>query len=93
MTDAILPHQTPQPDRRACKRPRLAPFVVDATRLARLLCASVRSVRAWDSAGKLPAPIRIGGRVVWRLNEIRAWLAAGAPDRDSWAAMRDAGRR
>ena len=41
----------------------------------------------WDAAGKLPAPIRIGGRVVWRVAEIRAWLAAGAPDREAWAAM------
>jgi len=61
--------------------------VVDARLLSKLLCASIRTVRTWDAAGKLPAPIRIGGRVVWRLDEIRAWLNAGAPDRETWTAM------
>jgi len=62
--------------------------VVDARRLAKLLCAGIRTVRTWDAAGKLPAPIRIGGRVVWHLDEIRAWLNAGAPDRETWTAIR-----
>lgn len=69
------------------RRRRLSPLVVDARRLAKLLCAGIRTVRTWDAAGKLPAPIRIGGRVVWRVAEIRAWLAAGAPDRETWAAI------
>ena len=60
------------------------PLVVDARRLARLLCCGIRTVRTWDSAGRLPAPLRIGGRVVWRVDEIRGWLAAGAPCRDVW---------
>lgn len=63
------------------------PLVVDARRLAAMLCAGIRTVRTWDAAGKLPAPIRIGGRVVWRVSEIRAWLDAGAPDRATWAAI------
>lgn len=66
------------------------PLVVDARRLAALLSAGVRTVRTWDSAGRLPAPVRIGGRVVWRTEEIRAWLEAGAPDRSTWEALRAA---
>jgi predicted DNA-binding transcriptional regulator AlpA len=72
------------------KRRKFSRLVVDAKRLAKLLCAGVRTVRTWDAAGKLPAPIRIGGRVVWRVDEIRAWLDAGAPDREKWAAIRAA---
>jgi predicted DNA-binding transcriptional regulator AlpA len=88
MPDTIsLPFGTVSPVR---KRRPLSPLVVDARRLAKLLCAGVRTVRTWDASGKLPAPIRIGGRVVWRVNEIRAWLAAGAPDRETWAAVRAA---
>ena len=64
-----------------------SPLVVDARRLAAMLCAGIRTVRTWDAAGRLPAPLRIGGRVVWRSDEIRAWLAAGAPDRETWAAL------
>lgn len=69
------------------------PLVVDARRLAKLLDAGVRTVRTWDAAGKLPAPVRLGGKVVWRLDEIRDWLAAGAPRRDEWQARRVAARK
>ena len=84
----VLPLRPVAPDPPARKRRKLSPLVVDAKRLAKLLCAGVRTVRAWDAAGKLPAPIRIGGRVVWRVDEIRAWLAAGAPDRETWDARK-----
>ncbi len=77
------------------KRRKVSPLVADAKRLARLLCVGVRTVRTWDAAGKLPAPIRIGGRVVWILGGnigIRAWLAAGAPPRDEWEKRKSLGR-
>lgn len=86
----VLPLHSAAPAPRSSKRRKLLPFVVDAKRLAKLLCAGVRTVRTWDAAGKLPAPIRIGGRVVWLMSEIRAWLAAGAPDRETWVAIRAA---
>ena len=66
----------------------LTPLIVDAKRLAGLLGQSLRTIRTWDAAGKLPQPLRIGGRVVWRLAEIRAWLEAGAPNRTTWMAQR-----
>jgi predicted DNA-binding transcriptional regulator AlpA len=70
------------------RRRRLVPFVVDARRLARLLCCGLRTIRAYDAAGKLPEPIKLAGRVLWRVDEICAWLRAGAPDRSTWTAMR-----
>ncbi len=69
------------------------PLVVDARRLAKLLGAGVRTVRTWDAAGKLPSPVRLGGKVVWRADEIRDWLAAGAPRREEWQARRAAARK
>jgi predicted DNA-binding transcriptional regulator AlpA len=81
------------PARKNSRRNRIPPFVADAERLARLLCAGKRTIRTWDAAGKLPAPIRLGGRVVWRVDEIRAWLRAGAPDREQWEALKAARRR
>ena len=88
-----LPLRIPVSDPLARKHRRPLPLVVDARRLARLLCCGIRTVRTWDSAGKLPKPIRIGGRVVWRVAEIRAWLAAGAPNRDVWEARKAASRK
>ena len=67
------------------------PLVVDAKALAKLLGSGLRTVRAWDAAGKLPTPVRLGGRVVWILNGpsgIREWLEAGAPKRDDWESRR-----
>ena len=90
----VLPLRSSVTDPHAArKRQHPLPLVVDARRLARLLCAGIRTVRTWDAAGKLPAPIRIGGRVVWRMDEIRAWLAADAPNRDEWEACKLASRK
>lgn len=84
----VLPLRIPVADPPAA--PAAPPLVVDARRLAAMLCAGVRTVRTWDAAGKLPKPLKIGGRVVWLVSEIRAWLDAGAPDRETWEARRAA---
>ena len=85
---------TQPPDESAARVDRVdtqtEPLVADARRLAVLLGSGVRTVRTWDASGKLPKPIRIGGRVVWRVVEIREWLAAGAPDRATWEARKTA---
>lgn len=83
----VLPFRSVAPDSLA---PSGAPLVVDAKALAKLLGLGVRTIRTHDAAGKLPAPVRIGGRVVWRVAEIRDWLDAGAPDRETWEARRAA---
>ena len=87
-----LPLRPVNPGSPTRKRRRLSPLVVDARRLTKLLSCGLRTVRTWDAAGKLPAPVRIGGRVVWVVAEIRAWLAAGAPSRDEWAALKASAR-
>ena len=77
------------------RRPIL-PLVADARLLTKLLRVGIRTVRTWDTAGKLPKPIRIGGRVVWNLKGkwgLRAWLAAGAPHRDEWEARKAAAKK
>lgn len=80
------------PDPPARKRRRkFSPLVVDAKRLAKLLCVGLRTIRTLDAAGKIPRPIRLAG-VRWRVREIRAWLEAGAPNRDEWEARIAASR-
>lgn len=86
----VLPLRAAAREPLAPKRPRKLPrLVVDAKRLAKLLGLGVRTIRTHDAGGKIPAPIRIGGRVVWSIDEIRAWLRAGAPDRATWTAIRN----
>ncbi len=65
------------------------PLAVDAQQLGRMLGLSVRTVRTMDSAGRLPRPVKLNGTSVrWLVNEVREWLAAGAPDRATWEASK-----
>ena len=63
-------------------------LALSADGLAQMLGVSLRHVRRMDSSAKLPRPIRLGASVRWTVAEIEAWLAAGAPDRRTWQAMK-----
>ena len=64
----------------------IEPLAVDAAGVARLFSVGLRSIRRWDSSGKLPRGYSIGKRKLWRVNDLRAWAAAGFPDRRTFAA-------
>ena len=64
----------------------LEPLVVNSTGLARLLGVSKASVERLHAGAQLPRPVRLGRCVRWPVAEIQAWLAAGGPDRKTWAA-------
>ena len=38
--------------------------------------------------GLIPKPRRLGGGVLWSYEELRAWIAAGCPDRLTWETMK-----
>jgi predicted DNA-binding transcriptional regulator AlpA len=41
------------------------------------------------SMGRVPAPVRLGSRAPrWIIAELRAWLAAGCPDRETWDRLK-----
>ncbi len=56
---------------------------------AALCSTSVRTWRIWGTSGKIPRPIYIGRIPFWRYDELKAWVAAGCPDRAAWDAMRE----
>ena len=62
--------------------------LLTAKDLGKMLSLSKRQVFRLNSCGKIPAPIRIGGSVRWSEQEISDWLAAGAPGRRTWEAMK-----
>jgi predicted DNA-binding transcriptional regulator AlpA len=79
----------PTPRRRRKKRLRLCDrLTLDAAALARALGVGLRTVRAWDAAGRLPSPVALGARRLWPVEEIQAWLRHGAPCRQEWQGMR-----
>jgi len=63
----------------------------DAKTFGQRLSLSKRQIFRLNSCGKIPAPIRIGGAVRWHSQECIDWLAAGAPDRKAWEAMKQSG--
>lgn len=68
------------------------PLAYSAQELADRLGASLRHIRRLNSAQMLPRPICLGRSVRWPVQEIKDWMAAGAPDRQRWEAMKRAGR-
>jgi excisionase family DNA binding protein len=63
-------------------------LLLSAPEVAELLGVSKRHVAALNSSGRLPRPIRLGRAVRWHADEMREWLAAGAPSRERWEALR-----
>ena len=62
-------------------------LALDARQLGNALNLSLRAIRRADSAGRLPRPVRVGRSVRWPVEEIRRWLAAGAPRREVWEQL------
>ena len=54
-------------------------LLVSADTLAQMLEISVRTLWRLRAAGKLPAPVRLGGSVRWRPRDIESWITAGCP--------------
>ena len=62
---------------------RLAVAARDA---AELLGISRAQLWKLHSSGKMPRPVRLGAKATrWRVDELRAWLKAGCPDRTDMA--------
>lgn len=64
-------------------------LAIDAIEVSRLLCISSRHVSNLNKTGRMPRPLKLGRSARWDLRELCDWLAAGAPSRDEWEAMRD----
>ncbi|MCZ6654516.1 MAG: helix-turn-helix domain-containing protein [Planctomycetota bacterium] len=66
------------------------PKLLTVSALAGCLSVSVRQAHRMNKAEVIPRPLRIGGCVRWREDEISEWLKCGAPCRLEWEQRRDA---
>ena len=79
---------------RICASPRppearaVNALVVEAVQAARLCGVSRATWYSLRKAGRIPRPVRIGRRVLWRIEELREWMAAGCPPCSRWDAMK-----
>lgn len=68
----------------------IEPLAVRAADAAALVGLSEASWWRMNSGAKIPAPVKLNGSTVWPVAELRAWIAAGAPDRRTWEALKAA---
>lgn len=56
-------------------------------RRAEAAAACGKGTSTWDrmtAAGLNPAPIKLGGTVLWSAEELAAWVRHACPDRETW---------
>lgn len=70
----------------ASARPAVAgaQIAVPAPTAANLCGVSARHWRRMNAAGLVPRAVHLGRRCVWVVDELKDWLAAGAPPREQW---------
>jgi prophage regulatory protein len=59
-------------------------LLATAKQAAEMCGKSLRTWRSWDAAGWIPRPVRIGRSTLWRIDELKRWVAAGCPRREDW---------
>jgi predicted DNA-binding transcriptional regulator AlpA len=64
------------------------PHLIDAKISSRSSGVSEATWWRLHAAGKVPAPVKLGSRTLWRREELVAWIEAGCPSRRQWEAMR-----
>jgi len=68
-------------------------LLISAPTLGRLLNVSEATLWRWDSGGRLPRGIKLGGVKRWSRAEILAWVEHGCPARKDWENIKTAGLR
>lgn len=56
------------------------PLLIPVEAVAKLLGVSIRSVWRLRSSRKIIEPVRIGGVVRWKLDEVNRWVEEGCPE-------------
>lgn len=64
-----------------------------AADVGRIINCSKRSVYRYCSSGRIPAPVRIGGAIRWRLSDIELFLRWDCPNREEFEIRRESGEK
>ena len=68
-------------------------LLIDSTEAAAMCGISRTMWWSMHSQGRVPAPVRLGRRTLWSVDELRRWTAVGCPARERWAAQEDTEKR
>lgn len=72
----------PRPRRRA-----LLPGLLRREAAAEYCSAGLSTWDRMTAAGLTPAPVRLGGSVLWSRRELTAWMDHGCPARATWTPI------
>jgi len=64
-------------------------LLLDAKTSAALCSCSVSFWWQQQSAGLLPAPVRLGSKTLWRRVDLERWVELGCPGRHAFEYMRN----
>jgi predicted DNA-binding transcriptional regulator AlpA len=67
------------------------PLLVDIKQATALCGISEASWYRLKALGRVPAAVKLGARVLWRIDDLRLWVAWGCPDRKTFEARKAAG--
>ncbi len=70
----------------------MEPVLVSARQAAALCGVSRSTFLGWDSAGLCPRPIRVGGRVLWCMEDLKLAARWGWPGREEFESRKAGGR-
>jgi excisionase family DNA binding protein len=71
------------------KMPDDSKSMLTPKQFAKRLSISVSQFWKMLSAGKIPAPVRLGERILrWSSEEVSKWIDAGCPNRDKWQTVK-----
>lgn len=80
--------QPAMPQNAAANSGEAEPMLATVADIARMTRMSTRTLWRLVSAEEMPEPLRIGRSVRWRVDEIKAWIAAGCPTRQENSGRR-----
>jgi len=63
-------------------------LLLSATEAAAVLGISRSALYALHSSGRLPLPVKLGRRTLWRFEELRTWVLADCPSREKWVQIK-----
>ncbi len=64
------------------------PLLATAAEVAKMIRISPRTLWRLVSADQVPEPLRIGGAVRWRVDDIKQWIGAGCPAQEKVSERR-----
>ena len=65
------------------------PLLVDAKTAATLCGCSVSFWWQQDSAGRIPSPVRLSHKTMWRRADLDRWVALGCPSRHQYDLLNE----